>query len=116
MKHGFVFAALILLFLLISCKSGKVPKTEWAIAIHGGAGNLTKEKLTPDKEALYRAALQQALDTGRAVLKRGGSSFIPALFRQQVMVSFLSVIQWRITFLHLLNIRVFPLTQLPALL
>jgi beta-aspartyl-peptidase (threonine type) len=46
----------------------------WAIVIHGGAGVIERKDLTPEQEAAYRAAMQQALDRGSDVLKRGGSS------------------------------------------
>jgi L-asparaginase / beta-aspartyl-peptidase len=45
-----------------------------AIAIHGGAGVIEPSKMTPAKEASYRAGLAAALDAGYAVLERGGSS------------------------------------------
>ena len=44
------------------------------LVIHGGAGTIRKANMTPEKEAAYHAALQQALDSGYAVLKRGGKS------------------------------------------
>lgn len=45
-----------------------------AIAIHGGAGTLPRAEMTPELEARYRADLQKALDTGYAVLEKGGAS------------------------------------------
>lgn len=51
-----------------------VPPAKWSIAIHGGAGTLTRERMTPEMEAAYRAALQAALDAGAAVLKGGGAA------------------------------------------
>jgi beta-aspartyl-peptidase (threonine type) len=45
-----------------------------AIAIHGGAGVLSREEMTPDKQRSYRAALAVALDAGHAVLIKGGSA------------------------------------------
>lgn len=45
-----------------------------AIAIHGGAGTIRRGDLTPELEAEYRAALEQALRAGYAVLEAGGSS------------------------------------------
>src|SRR5579863_10578650 len=45
-----------------------------AIVIHGGAGTLTRQDMTPQMEAEYRAVLKQALDAGYAVLKQGGES------------------------------------------
>lgn len=46
----------------------------WAIAIHGGAGTIKAEDLGPEREAEYRAALQAALDAGKAILAEGGSA------------------------------------------
>jgi len=45
-----------------------------AIAIHGGAGTIRRGDLTPELEAEYRAALEQALRAGYAVLEAGGTS------------------------------------------
>ena len=47
---------------------------DWSIAIHGGAGTLDRDRMTPQMEAEYEAALQAALDAGAAVLKQGGSA------------------------------------------
>lgn len=46
----------------------------YAIAIHGGAGTILKENMTPEKEASFRAALDSALLIGEEILKNGGSS------------------------------------------
>src|SRR5579863_9330080 len=45
-----------------------------ALAIHGGAGVIERAKMTPEKEASYRAGLAAALDAAYAILERGGSS------------------------------------------
>ena len=45
-----------------------------AIAIHGGAGTILRANMTPEREAQYRAALEEALRAGHAILQRGGSS------------------------------------------
>jgi beta-aspartyl-peptidase (threonine type) len=45
-----------------------------AIAIHGGAGTLVKGMMTPEKEAEYKSALQEALDAGSKVLDSNGSA------------------------------------------
>jgi beta-aspartyl-peptidase (threonine type) len=50
------------------------PKAQWGIVIHGGAGVIRRETLTPEKEAAYRAKLTEALQAGHAVLARGGTS------------------------------------------
>ncbi len=46
----------------------------WSIAIHGGAGTMSREAMTPEKEAEYRAALDRGLAAGTAVLERGGTA------------------------------------------
>jgi len=46
----------------------------WSLAIHGGAGTMSREAMTPEKEAEYRAALDRGLAAGIAVLERGGSA------------------------------------------
>lgn len=46
----------------------------WSIAIHGGAGTLEREKITPEKDAEIRAALNAALAEGSKILKAGGSA------------------------------------------
>jgi L-asparaginase / beta-aspartyl-peptidase len=51
-----------------------VPMAQWSIAIHGGAGVITRDRLGPEQEAAYRAALEAALQAGGDVLSAGGSS------------------------------------------
>ena len=46
----------------------------YRLVIHGGAGTIPRDQMTPEKEAEYRAALTEALKIGQAVLERGGSS------------------------------------------
>jgi L-asparaginase / beta-aspartyl-peptidase len=45
-----------------------------AIVIHGGAGVIEPSRMTPAKEAAYRAGLEAALDAGYRVLEGGGTS------------------------------------------
>jgi beta-aspartyl-peptidase (threonine type) len=54
--------------------SPAVVKQEWAIVIHGGAGGMTRENITPELDKEYRAGLLVALNTGRKVLADGGSA------------------------------------------
>ncbi|HNB80656.1 MAG TPA: isoaspartyl peptidase/L-asparaginase [Chitinophagaceae bacterium] len=44
------------------------------LAIHGGAGTILPSMLTPELETLYKNGLQQALDTGYALLEKGGTA------------------------------------------
>lgn len=48
--------------------------TNFSIAIHGGAGTLVKVLMTPELEAKYKTALQDALTKGYDVLSEGGSA------------------------------------------
>ena len=78
--------AFLLLFfapLFFSCQDtssspDKQPIVEkrlpYSLAIHGGAGTITREAMTPEKEAAYRAALDSALTIGENILKNGGTS------------------------------------------
>ncbi|HWG28979.1 MAG TPA: isoaspartyl peptidase/L-asparaginase [Steroidobacteraceae bacterium] len=45
-----------------------------ALAIHGGAGPIPAQALTPERDKQFRAALQLALDAGHQVLESGGAS------------------------------------------
>ena len=45
-----------------------------SLAIHGGAGTILKEDMTPELESAYINGLQSALDAGYAVLEEGGSA------------------------------------------
>lgn len=45
-----------------------------AIAIHGGAGTIDKEKLSPELERAYKDGLRKSLEAGFEILKNGGSS------------------------------------------
>ena len=47
---------------------------EYALAIHGGAGTIKKENLSPERETAIRSALDQALVIGEEILQKGGTS------------------------------------------
>ncbi|GAA4110924.1 isoaspartyl peptidase/L-asparaginase [Aquimarina addita] len=86
---------LILIFLsclyLIGCKKASKEVTEahlsepiaeeslessekFGIVIHGGAGTILKENMTPEKEASYKAKLEEAIRVGHTILDNGGTS------------------------------------------
>lgn len=46
----------------------------FSLVIHGGAGTIVKEDMTPNLERAYSLALEQALAAGYAVLEKGGSA------------------------------------------
>src|SRR5690348_4930583 len=46
----------------------------WAIVVHGGAGVIERKDMPAPTEAAYRAAMKTAIETGAAVLEKGGTS------------------------------------------
>jgi len=57
----------------VAVQAGAEPRPI-ALVIHGGAGTMSRAQLRAKDEAGIRAALEQALDAGEAVLRRGGSA------------------------------------------
>lgn len=47
---------------------------DWRLVIHGGAGTIERERMTPERDAEIRAALTHALETGGAILAAGGTA------------------------------------------
>ena len=79
-----LYAALILLLCSPAFaqmkNNGKV-----ALAIHGGAGTIKRENMTAEREAEYRAKLEEALKAGYAILEEGGTSLDAVVAAIQVM-------------------------------
>ncbi|MFC4729633.1 isoaspartyl peptidase/L-asparaginase family protein [Coralloluteibacterium thermophilus] len=65
---------LVLFAAALAAASVAAAERPVALAIHGGAGTMSREALTPEAEAAIRADLDRALDAGHAVLARGGSA------------------------------------------
>lgn len=82
---------LVALFVMISCQEKQTDgaenqatetpaqeeptqTSEFAIVIHGGAGTIMKENMTPELEKQYNDKLTEAIKTGHDILKNGGSS------------------------------------------
>ena len=66
--------------LTISSRKGK-----YALVIHGGAGTMSKDNSTPEKEAQYKYMLSAALRAGRDVLNNGGEAMDAAVAAVTVM-------------------------------
>ena len=60
--------------LLMPFSAQAQQKPKWTLVIHGGAGIIEKDKITPEQEAGVRAGLSAALDAGSKVLAGGGSA------------------------------------------
>lgn len=69
-----VMAAALFVSLLIVASPVRTDAPGIAIVIHGGAGTIRKENMTPEREATYRAALTEALQAGYTILNDGGSA------------------------------------------
>ena len=75
MRSHVLLAAFVLPLALFACRSGPGPEpgTNWALAIHGGAGVLSKNT-PPEKVQEYEASLRRALQYGRDLLAKGDSA------------------------------------------
>ena len=62
-------AASLLLLIAMTAQAKPI-----AIVIHGGAGKIDRDALTPERERLYHSTLEQSLRAGHAILARGGSA------------------------------------------
>lgn len=51
-----------------------VKVNEFAIVIHGGAGTILRQNMSPEKEAAYNTKLEEAIRVGYNILKNGGNS------------------------------------------
>lgn len=60
--------------LNISTPQGIHDKTPFALAIHGGAGNIKPGIFTPEQEAAYKSKLYEAIQLGIAKLNNGDSA------------------------------------------
>jgi beta-aspartyl-peptidase (threonine type) len=82
MKNSwYLFSFLAQIFLMLSgCEPQKQTNSQdqtpgpITLVIHGGAGTMNRESMTPSMEKAYHEALKQALDSGYAVLENGGKS------------------------------------------
>jgi len=72
MKH--ILSLLVLLFVVgcTAVKDNREPT--FGIVIHGGAGTILKENMSAEMEQAYREKLAEAVATGHAILKAGGTS------------------------------------------
>ena len=65
---------ILILFFLLALSQELSAQGKVAIAIHGGAGTITRKNMNAEMEKAYREGLTVALQKGYAVLKNGGNS------------------------------------------
>ena len=58
---------------------------DFAIIIHGGAGTILKKNMSDEKEAEYKAKLEEAIKVGHSILKNGGTSQEAVMKTIQIM-------------------------------
>ena len=63
-----------LFFLQVTLAQEPLLKDNFSIVIHGGAGTILKENMTPEMDRAYRSILSKAIAVGHEILKEGGSS------------------------------------------
>lgn len=64
----------LILSLGVFAMSPAAAETRYALAIHGGAGTILKQDMSPELEKAYTEALGQALAAGETVLKAKGTA------------------------------------------
>ena len=62
---------LALFLLTAACAMAQAP---FGLVIHGGAGNVTPERVAPAGAKAYREGLDRALSAGYAILEKGGTA------------------------------------------
>jgi len=82
MKQFFYFFV-IAITLLTNTTHAQRPG--YVLVIHGGAGNITPERITPEKQGLYELKLLEALAAGEKVLASGGSALDAVVAAIQLM-------------------------------
>ena len=72
---------LLLAFLVAGCSKDRRPNAQEThspsaitLVIHGGGGTILRSNMTAEREQEYTAKLREALDSGFAVLEKGGKS------------------------------------------
>jgi len=74
MKKVYLFMLLIAILYGCQCKPKTPVKGKWAIALHGGAGNMDRKNFTEEDIKRYEAGLKEALEIGKLALAEGKSS------------------------------------------
>ena len=87
------FALAVALAVVAATARAQQAAHHWAIVLHGGAGVIERANMDPKTEAVYRAALTEAIEAGAKVLDKGGSSLdaVEAAIRIPVSYTHLDV-------------------------
>lgn len=74
MKTLLLITALFILNKSFSQVGDKPVSDKYVLVIHGGAGTILKSQMSPEREKAYLDAMNRSLDTGNAILARGGTA------------------------------------------
>ena len=74
MRTPFLLALWACLAIALPATAADGDEPMISIAIHGGAGVISRASMSAENERAYRADLERALDAGYAVLEKGGAS------------------------------------------
>ncbi len=72
MKY-FITVLLAVSIIFTGCSEQEQPQAEWALALHGGAGTISRDMPDSLKQQYYDG-LREALRIGEIVLRDGGSA------------------------------------------
>lgn len=72
---------------LSACSAGPQPdaRPEFRLVVHGGAGTIRRANMTAEREAEYRAKMEEAIRAGYEILDAGGSSLDAVVATTQVL-------------------------------
>lgn len=75
MKTPKIILSLFLFLIILSCsqqtEESISKKTDYAIVLHGGAGNTNPDNMSEENRAAYKAKLEEALNVGIDLLEQG---------------------------------------------
>jgi beta-aspartyl-peptidase (threonine type) len=73
-KLFFIMYCCLFSGIIFSQQTAKPMNNNFAIVLHGGAGTILKENMSPELEKQYRSKLAEALQAGYDTLSHGGTS------------------------------------------
>jgi len=78
-----------ILFVILFCTLGlfftSSAQTKYVMVIHGGAGGVSREAMTPEEVQAYTDNLTEALKAGESILSQGGSSIDAVIAAVRIM-------------------------------
>lgn len=69
-----VTGSFLIILSLSACHKTEELRPQWAIALHGGAGNISNDGISDDEVEQYKSSLTDALEVGKNALQQGHSA------------------------------------------